>query len=86
MVSDKATRVANFQKATIENLVELLAAAGLDRLDQLEPKHINHRIQGTNIKNYAQMYPTIASESLLHDSTIPADWRDDWDAADPARW
>ncbi|MFT4729039.1 MAG: glutamate synthase domain-containing protein 2, partial [Granulosicoccus sp.] len=86
VVSDKATRVANFQKATVENLVELLAAAGLDSLDQLEPKHINHRIQGTNIKNYAQMYPTIESGCLLHESTMPADWRDDWNAADSARW
>ncbi len=55
VVSDKATRVANFHRATIENLVELLAAAGLDSLDQLEPRHINHRIQGTNIKTYAQL-------------------------------
>jgi glutamate synthase domain-containing protein 2 len=86
VVSDKATRVANFQKATVDNLVELLAAAGLDRLDQLEPKHINHRIQGTNIKNYAQMYPTIESGCLLDESTIPADWCDDWNAADSARW
>lgn len=86
VVSDKATRVANFQKATVVNLVELLAAAGLDSLDQLEPKHINHRIQGTNIKNYSQMYPTIASGCLLNESTLPADWRDDWNAADSARW
>ena len=86
VVSDKATRVANFHRATIENLVELLAAAGLDSLDQLEPKHINHRIQGTNIKSYAQLYPPIAPSCLLDDSTIPADWKDDWNAADAARW
>lgn len=86
VVSDKATRVANFHKATIENLIELLAAAGLDSLDQLEPKHINHRIQGTNIKNYAQLYPSIASGCLLEESTVPADWRDDWQAADSASW
>jgi glutamate synthase domain-containing protein 2 len=86
VVSDKATRVANFQKATVENLVELLAAAGLDSLDQLEPKHINHRVQGTNIKNYAQMYPSIGSGCLLDESTMPADWRDVWYAADSARW
>lgn len=86
VVSDKATRVANFQKTTVENLVELLAVAGLESLDQLEPKHINHRIQGTEIKNYAQMYPAMAAECLLDESTIPASWRDDWDAADPSHW
>jgi len=40
VVSDKAKRVANFQKATVENLVELLAAAGLERLDQLRPHQL----------------------------------------------
>lgn len=86
VVSDKATRVANFQRATIENLVELLAAAGLDSLDQLEPRHINHRIQGTNIKTYAQMYPGIDSGCLLHESTLPEDWKDDWNYAKPEKW
>jgi len=86
VVSDKATRVANFQRATIENLVELLAAAGLDSLEQLEPRHINHRIQGTNIKTYAQLYPGIESECLLHASTVPDGWKDDWNYANPERW
>ena len=86
VVSDKATRVANFHRATIENLVELLAAAGLDRLDQLEPKHINHRVQGTNIKSYAQLYPCIDNGCLLNEDSIPSDWNDDWQAARSDRW
>jgi len=86
VVSDKATRVANFHKSTIENLVELLGAAGLHSLQQLEPKHINRRVEGTNIKTYAQLYPVIETNSLLDNSTIPDEWKDDWQAANPDQW
>lgn len=86
VVSDKATRVANFHKATVENLMELLAAAGLDSLDDLEPRHINQRVQGTNIKTYAQLYPGVEPGCLLNENTLPEDWKDDWTAARPERW
>ena len=86
VVSDKATRVANYHRSTIENLVELLAAAGLENLDQLEPRHINHRIQGTNIKTYAQLYPGIEPNCLLDESTVPDDWKADWSSASATHW
>ena len=86
VVSDKAQRVANFQRATVENVVELLGAAGLESLDQLEPRHINHRVHGTDIKTYEQLYPCIGPNTLLNESTIPEEWIDDWRAADPAKW
>jgi len=86
IVEDKATRVANYHRATIENLAELLAAAGLDSLDQLEPKHINHRVQGTTIKSYAQLYPDIKAGCLLDESSIPDDWKEDWQSAQVDSW
>ena len=86
VVSDKAERVANFQRATVENVVELLGAAGLESLDQLEPRHINHRVHGTDIKTYEQLYPCIEANTLLNESTMPEEWVDDWRAADPAKW
>jgi hypothetical protein len=86
VVSDKATRVANFHRATIENLGELLSAAGLDSLDELEPKHINRRVQGTTIKTYAQLYPGIEPACLLSEDTIPEDWKEDWQSARPDRF
>ena len=86
VVSDKAQRVANFHRATIENLGELLAAAGLDSLDQLEPRHINRRVQGTDIRTYEQLYPVIDPGCLLSEDTIPDDWKKDWHAASADRW
>ena len=86
VVSDKAQRVANFHKETVYNLVELLAAAGLDDLSQLRPKHINRRVQGTEVKTYAQLYTKISVNSLLSSETIPEEWVDDWEAAQAETW
>lgn len=86
VVSDKAERVAHFHRATIENLVELLGAAGLKSVEDLQPKHINRRVEGTNVKSYAQLYPCIGHKCLLDESTTPKGWLADWQAADPERW
>ena len=86
VVSEKSQRVANYQRETVRNLVELVGAVGLDRLDELEPKHINRRVQGTDVKNYAQLYPSIGPNCLLEERTMPDDWRDDWQNADASKW
>jgi hypothetical protein len=82
----KATRVANYHAAMIKNLVELLAAAGLSDLDDLRPRHINRRVQGTDIRNYAELYPDITAGCLLTESGIPEFWRDDWLMAKSSHW
>jgi len=86
VVSNKAARVANFHRDTVANLVELLAAAGLDSLDQLTPRHINRRVQGTEVKTYAQLYPNVTAGCLLEPDLIPIEWVDDWQAADANTW
>lgn len=86
VVTDKATRVANFHRQTVTNLIELLAAAGLDDLDQLKPKHIKRRVQGTDVKSYAELYPKIEKGCLLSAKTIPSEWNDNWQAADAGKW
>ncbi|MCL4162604.1 UNVERIFIED_CONTAM: hypothetical protein GTU68_047837, partial [Idotea baltica] len=65
VVTDKAQRVANFHRQTVTNLVELVGAAGLNGIHELEPKHISRRVQGTEVKNYAQLYPSISAGCLL---------------------
>lgn len=86
VVDDKAKRVANFHDETVKNLTELLALAGLEKLDQLEPKHINQRVSGTVIKNYAQLYPCISNGCLLDENTIPVEWKSDWNLAKAEAW
>ena len=86
VVTNKAQRVANFHRDTVTNLVELVEAVGLKNLNELEPKHINRRVQGTDVRNYAQLYPSITTGSLLDESLIPESWRNDWSMANAATW
>ena len=85
-VDHKSKRVAHYHAAMIESLVDLIAVAGLERLDQLEPRHINHRVQGTIVQNYSELYPCITSNCLLSESTTPASWQANWQQATAAAW
>ncbi len=85
-VTDKGQRVANFHHETVINLSELIAAAGLDSLEDLRPRHINRRVQGTDVQTYEQLYPTLATKCLLSDTTMPAEWKKDWMDASANSW
>ena len=86
VVSEKSQRVANYHRQTVKNLVELIAAAGLSDLSELEPKHIIRRVQGTDVKNYAELYPAIKPNCLLDNEAIPQEWWSDWESADANSW
>ncbi|VAW55859.1 Ferredoxin-dependent glutamate synthase [hydrothermal vent metagenome] len=85
-VNDKGQRVANYQFSMIENLMELLAAAGLECLEDLKPWHINRRINGTEITNYKDLYPCITKNCLLSEDTIPCSWEKHWQYATANYW
>jgi len=85
-IEAKSVRVTNYHAALIENLVELIAAAGLKSLDELRPAHINHRISGTDVRDYTELYPAIADKCLLDAATIPAGWKSLWAEASADRW
>jgi glutamate synthase domain-containing protein 2 len=82
----KGQRVANYHKAMIENLLELLAAAGLESLEDLKPSHIQQRVGGIVVRNYDELYPSIEEGCLLQESTIPRDWKSAWNTADAYTW
>ncbi len=86
VVEDKSRRVANFHREMVANLVELLAVCGLNSLEELEPKHINQRVKGTVIKNYAELYPCINIHCLLTQADVPDDWQKDWEMASADHW
>lgn len=86
VVSDKAQRVANFHRQTVTSLVELTGAAGLSSIDELKPKHINRRVQGTDVQTYDQLYTSLDIDCLLKPKTVPDDWKHDWNSADSQQW
>ena len=82
----KGQRVANYHKAMIENMLELLAAAGITSLQDLQPCHIHHRVGGTVVKNYDELFPPVADGCLLDEAAVPANWKDAWTRADANAW
>ena len=85
-VEDKARRVAQYHATTIQAMLELVSSAGLSSPSEIRPHHILRRVNGPDIKTYAQLYPCIECDCLLEKNSIPEAWRDDWERADPANW
>jgi glutamate synthase domain-containing protein 2 len=67
-VPDKAERVYNFQRATIEALAELVAAAGLDHPTQFAPAHFSRRVSQHEVKSFAELYPQLEPGELIKGS------------------
>jgi len=86
VVSDKAQRVARYHGQMMKNLAELLGAAGMKSLSELKPSHIMHRVQGTDVKSYEEMFPTLETGILLDETNRPDSWTYDWQIADANRW
>ena len=59
VVEDKAQRVANFHEATIKSFIELMAASGVVRAEDLKREHINRRIGATQVLKYNEIYPEV---------------------------
>jgi glutamate synthase domain-containing protein 2 len=57
VVSDKTTRVFNFHEETVKSLVELLAAAGLEKPGDMNRSLINRRVNMNTILRYDEIYP-----------------------------
>lgn len=64
-VPDKAERVYNFHKETIEALGEMVAAAGLNHPSELKPEHFFRRASTDEIVNFADCYPRLAHRQLI---------------------
>ena len=85
-VDDKALRVANYHNAMIVNIVELLAAAGMEHLEQVRPHHIYRRINGPNIKHFGELYTFLEIDDLLNGKQLPEDWSENWKQATADTW
>ena len=82
----KGKRVANYHKAMIHYLADLLAVSGLTHTEQVLPRHINRRVSENEIATYAEIYPTLDEGCLLKKSTVPEKWRMDWTMSDAKSW
>ena len=80
-VPDKTQRVANFHRATLHELAELTAAAGLDHPNDFQPLHIWRRVSPREVITFAEIYPAIPEGALLT-GNVPPRWSQAWAMAD----
>ena len=82
----KGKRVSNYHNSMVHHLVELLEVAGLSSLEDIRPDHVQHRVGGSVVKSYAEVYPEIAPDVLLDEKSIPKDWQNSWASAAANNW
>lgn len=75
-VDDKAKRVKNYHHATLISLTELVGAAGIDNIEDLNRKHINRRVNMHDIQKYDEIFPYLNTGALLKQETIPENYRE----------
>ncbi|GAA4867114.1 FMN-binding glutamate synthase family protein [Luteimonas vadosa] len=80
-VADKATRVHRYHQATLRELRDLLAAAGLEHPCQLGPEHILRRVTPTEIRSLATTYRFLDPGELLAHVPEHAVFQDFWAVA-----
>ena len=85
VVDDKASRVASFHHKTVEAVLELVGAAGLDSPAQLRRDHITHRISTTEIRTLAETFPLLPMGCLL-DGSAPPNLQHYWELASAERY
>jgi len=77
VVPDKLERVANFHTSTMQSLIELTAAAGLDHPREFGLNHFCRRVSASEVMTFAQLYPPLAPGELL-DGTKDPRFHDAW--------
>jgi glutamate synthase domain-containing protein 2 len=77
VVPHKIERVYNYHHATLHALAELLAAAGLEHPRQIRPIHFSQRTSITEVRSFAQLYPSLRPGELI-DGTSDPRFREPW--------
>ena len=69
VVTDKAERVARFQRQTLAGLREIVVAMGLDDPWQIRPDHISERLNSARADSINRIYPFLQDGELLADAS-----------------
>lgn len=64
-IEDKARRVASFHADTVDSVIELVGACGLNHPADLRPHHIHRRVSATEVTHLGNIYPPLRDGCLL---------------------
>ncbi|MCI4664724.1 MAG: FMN-binding glutamate synthase family protein [Neomegalonema sp.] len=65
VVRDKAKRVQNYHRLTVDALAEVLGSAGLSHPSQLSSRHVWRRVGLEMARNFFELYPHLSAGELL---------------------
>jgi len=82
----KGQRVANYHKASVHSLMEMVTSMGLSDPSQILACHLHRRVGGSTLKTYAELYEWLDEGCLLKQDTVPESWQRDWSIADASNW
>ena len=80
-VADKSQRVYRYQKATVEEAMQLMGSMGVHRSGDALTAPACARMSATEQRSYAELYEWLRPGELLAET--PRSWRCDWEAANP---
>ena len=86
VVPGKAERVFNYHDGTIKAFLEILAAMGLQRPEDIRPEQMYRRIDDMRVRSFADLYNQIEPGQLLTVEGVPQDMRREWELASADRF
>lgn len=82
VVEQKSVRVYRYQHETVKAAMELMASAGIDHPDKVGRDVVSMRIDKTNIRTFAELFPEPRAGSMLSSESVPDKYFYDWKKAD----
>ena len=79
-IDDRPEHVKRYHRATMDSFIEITGAMGVAHPDQLEPRHILHRMPDQQARDYAQLHDYLPPGALLG-GDVPESFARDWAAA-----
>jgi len=86
VVDDKAPRVARYHKKTINSLIKMLSAMGLDHTNDIRPHHIYRRSGELKVASFAELYDFLEPGQLLEENNGQGLFSRAWKEARSDRW
>lgn len=85
VVKEKYLRVANYHRATICSMLEMLGSAGLRNPTDIMPYHVQKRVNNRETYHYGEIYPVL-KEGAYEEETAPEVWQRSWWKASSERF
>ncbi|RFF29472.1 FMN-binding glutamate synthase family protein [Wenzhouxiangella sediminis] len=86
VVEEKIPRVQRYHQRTIEALIKMLSAMGLNHPDEVMPHHIYRRSGDLKVASFAELYEFLEPGQLLDEGNGHGLFSEAWKSARSDRW